>query len=242
MKNIQKSKTDTFLTQLNYNSSMKILIIEDDIQLNTTITNFLNYKGFETTSVEDGEEALKCIDKNFYDLYIIDINIPKISGLEVLKYIRQKDLTTPIIIITASLELENLKIAYKNGCDEYIKKPFYLEELEIKIDKFCSQSDKKECIKISDNIFYDIDCEELRINEEIKRLRKKEKRLLTILLQNINKTVLTETLENYVWENEIKDSYPLRQLVNDLRKYFDAEGKFIFSEVGIGYRFEVKKS
>ena len=221
---------------------MKILIIEDDIQLNTTITNFLRYKGCQTTSVEDGEEALEYIDKNFYDLYIIDINIPKVSGLEVLKYIRQKDLITPVIIITASLELENLKTAYKNGCDEYIKKPFYLEELEIKIDKICVGNYKNEIINISDNISYDTSLEELVINGEIKRLRKKEKRLLTILLQNINKTVPTQTLENYIWENEIKESYPLRQLVNDLRKYFDNGEKFIFSEIGVGYRFEAKKS
>ena len=221
---------------------MKILIIEDDIQLNTTITNFLRYKGCQTTSVEDGEEALEYIDKNFYDLYIIDINIPKVSGLEVLKYIRQKDLITPVIIITASLELENLKTAYKNGCDEYIKKPFYLEELEIKIDKICVGNYKNEIINISDNISYDTSLEELVINGEIKRLRKKEKRLLTILLQNINKTVPTQTLENYIWENEIKESYPLRQLVNDLRKYFDNGEKFIFSEIGVGYRFETKKS
>lgn len=221
---------------------MKILIIEDDIQLNTTITNFLRYKGCQTTSVEDGEEALEYIDKNFYDLYIIDINIPKVSGLEVLKYIRQKDLITPVIIITASLELENLKTAYKNGCDEYIKKPFYLEELEIKIDKICVGNYKNEIINISDNISYDTSLEELVINGEIKRLRKKEKRLLTILLQNINKTVPTQTLENYIWENEIKETYPLRQLVNDLRKYFDNGEKFIFSEIGVGYRFETKKS
>ena len=221
---------------------MKILIIEDDIQLNSTITNFLRYKGCQTTSVEDGEEALEYIDKNIYDLYIVDINIPKVSGLEVLKYIRQKDLITPVIIITASLELENLKTAYKNGCNEYIKKPFYLEELEIKIDKICVGNYKNEIINISDNISYDTSLEELIINGEIKRLRKKEKRLLTILLQNINKTVPTQTLENYIWENEIKETYPLRQLVNDLRKYFDNDEKFIFSEIGVGYRFETKKS
>ncbi|WP_198306209.1 response regulator transcription factor [Arcobacter vandammei] len=242
MKIAKRTKTYTNLTLLKYNNSMKILIIEDDIQLNTTITNFLKYKGFETTSVEDGEDALDLIDKNSYDLYLIDINIPKISGLELLKYIRQKDLATPIIIITASLELENLKSAYKNGCDEYIKKPFYLEELEIKIDKFCKCENKEEIIKIKDNISYDIKNEELIIDEKIKRLRKKEKRLLTILLQNLNKTVLTQTIENYVWENEIKDSYPLRQLVNDLRKYFDSYGRFIFSEIGVGYRFEVQEA
>ena len=220
---------------------MKILIIEDDIQLNTTITNFLKYKGYKTTSVEDGEVAFEYINKNLYDLYIIDINIPKISGLELLKYIRQKDLKTPVVIITASLELENIKTAYKNGCDEYIKKPFYLEELEIKIDKICKVNSDQNVIKISENIFYDMRLEELFIDDKIKRLRKKEKRLLTILLQNLNKTVSTQTLEDYVWENDIKESYHLRQLVNALRKYFGEEERFIFSEAGVGYRLEIKK-
>ena len=220
---------------------MKILIIEDDIQLNTTITNFLKYKGYKTISVEDGEVAFEYINKNLYDLYIIDINIPKISGLELLKYIRQKDLKTPVVIITASLELENIKTAYKNGCDEYIKKPFYLEELEIKIDKICKVNSDQNVIKISENIFYDMRLEELFIDDKIKRLRKKEKRLLTILLKNLNKTVSTQTLEDYVWENDIKESYHLRQLVNALRKYFGEEERFIFSEAGVGYRLEIKK-
>ena len=220
---------------------MKILIIEDDIQLNTTITNFLKYKGYKTISVEDGEVAFEYINKNLYDLYIIDINIPKISGLELLKYIRQKDLKTPVVIITASLELENIKTAYKNGCDEYIKKPFYLEELEIKIDKICKVNSDQNVIKISENIFYDMRLEELFIDDKIKRLRKKEKRLLTILLKNLNKTVSTQTLEDYVWENDIKESYHLRQLVNALRKYFGKEERFIFSEAGVGYRLEIKK-
>ena len=220
---------------------MKILIIEDDIQLNTTITNFLKYKGYKTISVEDGEVAFEYINKNLYDLYIIDINIPKISGLELLKYIRQKDLKTPVVIITASLELENIKTAYKNGCDEYIKKPFYLEELEIKIDKICKVNSDQNVIKISENIFYDMGLEELFIDDKIKRLRKKEKRLLTILLKNLNKTVSTQTLEDYVWENDIKESYHLRQLVNALRKYFGEEERFIFSEAGVGYRLEIKK-
>ena len=61
------------------------------------------------------------------------------------------------------------------------------------------------------------------------------------MLENVNKTVSTQTLENYVWENEIKESYPLRQLVNGLRKYFENGEKFIFSDAGIGYRFETKK-
>lgn len=121
------------------------------------------------------------------------------------------------------------------------KKPFYLEELEIRIDKLLSKKSQKDSlIQISDNITFDMEYEELNIYGEIKRLRKKEKRLLSLLLQNINKTVSIEIIENYVWENEIKESYPIRQLVNDLRKEFDNGEKFIFLDRGVGYRFEIK--
>lgn len=218
---------------------MKILLIEDDIQLNTTITNFLKFKNYDVTSCDDGLVAIELIDDNNFDFYIIDINIPSIDGLEVVKYIRNKDFTTPILMITASLELSNFKTAFENGCNEYIKKPFYLEELEIRMANLTEKINEKEnIINISHNITYDLEFEELRVDKELIRLRKKEKRLLTILIKNMNKIVNTEVIENYVWENEIKDSYPLRQLVNELRKHIENGHKFIFSEVGIGYRFE----
>ena len=220
---------------------MNILLIEDDITLNSTITDYLKFKGNNMVSLEDGDKAIDTIDKTNFDLYIIDLNIPNINGLDIVKYIRQKDTLTPIIMITASMELENFKIAYQNGCDEYIKKPFYLEELEIRIDKLLSKkSEKNSIIQISNTITFDIEYEELIINGQIKKLRKKEKRLLSLFLQNINKTVSIEIIENYVWENEIKESYPIRQLINDLRKEFDNGEKFIFLDRGTGYRFEIK--
>ncbi len=95
----------------------------------------------KVVSLFDGDKAISQIDMIRYDLYIIDINIPNVNGLEIVKYIRQKDLSTPIIMITASLELDNFKIAFKNGCNEYIKKPFYLEELDIRINNLLSKKD-----------------------------------------------------------------------------------------------------
>jgi two-component system, OmpR family, response regulator len=220
---------------------MNILLIEDDLTLNELITDYLKLNGNSVVSLEDGMNAIDTIDKTNFDLYIIDINIPHINGLEIVKYIRQKDLSTPIIMITASMELENFKTAYKNGCDDYIKKPFYLEELKIRIDKLLSKkSNGNSLIKISDTITYDTEYEELSVRGEVKRLRKKERLLLNILLKNINKLVSNEIIENYVWENEIKELYPLRQLVNDLRKHFDNGEKFIFAERGMGYKFEIK--
>lgn len=219
---------------------MKVLIIEDDVLLNSTVTDFLILKNHEVTSTYDGVEAINKIDLNKYDMYIVDINIPNINGLDILKYIRQKDLISPIIIITASMELENLKEAYNNGCNEYIKKPFYLEELEIKINKITNEKINN-VIQISNTIFYDTDYEELFINGQTVKLRKKERRLLYILLKNLNKTVSSEKLESYVWENDIREAYPLRQLVNDLRKKFNNGESYIFTDNGLGYRFEIKK-
>ncbi|MGJ0336102.1 response regulator transcription factor [Aliarcobacter cryaerophilus] len=220
---------------------MNILLIEDDLTLNELITDYLKLNGNSVVSLEDGMNAIDTINKTNFDLYIIDINIPHINGLEIVKYIRQKDISTPIIMITASMELENFKTAYKNGCDDYIKKPFYLEELEIRIDKLLSKkSNGNSLIKISDTITYDTEYEELSVRGEVKRLRKKERLLLNILLKNVNKLVTNEIIENYVWENEIKELYPLRQLVNDLRKHFDNGEKFIFAERGMGYKFEIK--
>jgi len=220
---------------------MNVLLLEDDIQLNTTITKFLTFNDYKVTSLTDGEKALSYIDEKNFGLYLIDINIPNINGLELLKYIRQKDLSTPIIIITASMEFENFKTAFESGCSEYIKKPFYLEELQIRINRILIKNPQNRLIQISHNINYDMEYEELKIDSEVIKLRKKESKLLTILLQNINKTVPIKTIEAYVWENEIKESYPLRQLLNDLRKKFNTGENFIFSHKGLGYRFEIKK-
>jgi DNA-binding response OmpR family regulator len=218
---------------------LQVLLIEDDIQLNTTISNFLQSIGFDVTALFDGEAAIVKIDSNDCDLYIIDINLPYITGLDVVKYIRQKDITSPIIIITASLELQNLQDAYKEGCNEYIKKPFFLEELEIRINNLLTDNTNRQ-MKIASNISYDLQYEELYIDDINVKLRKKEKRLLTVLLQNINHTVSNETLCNYIWENEIREHYPLRQLVTDLRKKFNTVEKFIFADIGTGYRFETR--
>lgn len=214
---------------------MNVLLIEDDIQLNTTIESFLVFKNHMVTSLIDGYEAITTIDKEKFDLYIIDINLPNVNGLDIVKYIRNTDLFSPIIIITASMEIDNLKIAFQSGCNEYIKKPFHLEELEIRINKLLNKS-TNEIISILPNITYSFDYEELKIDNEIIRIRKKEKRLLTILLLNINHVVSTEKIINYVWENEIKETYALRQLLSQLKSDLGEYKYLIQTEKNSGYK------
>jgi DNA-binding response OmpR family regulator len=217
---------------------MDILLVEDNRMLSTSIASFLNIKGFGVTSCFDGEVAISRVDRNDYDLYIIDINIPHINGLDVVKYIRQKDFATPIIIITASVEYQNFEKAYKNGCSEYIKKPFHLKELDVLIHKQL-QLNKKNILNISDDIMYNPDTSDLFIADNTIHLRKQESRLLHILLQNANAPVHYQDIIDYVWENEIKEKYFLRQIINKLRKTLPQNRDFIKTHAGIGYSFEI---
>ena len=214
---------------------MNVLLLEDDKLLNTTFESFLQFKKYQVTPLFDGEKAIEYINTVKYDLYIIDVNLPNINGLEIVKYIRNKDLSTPIIMITGSIEVDNFRTAFKNGCNEYIKKPFHLDELEIRINNLLKQQ-TTQIISITPNITYDLDYEELTIDNQTIQLRKKERRLLSILLQNINHTVNYDVIENYVWENDIRERYPLRQLVSELKKPFYNYPNIIQTNRGKGYK------
>lgn len=204
---------------------MRVLIVEDDTQLNIVITKYFNKIGFDTVSVKDGFDAVEYIDnKNFnnaldFDLYVLDINIPNVNGLELVTHIRNTDLKTPIIVITASLEINNFTAAFDNGCSEYIKKPFHLKELDIRVKRLIDlKVDSNNIIKFGEDFIYDLNENHFVYKNKPIELRYKEKRLCELLIENLNKTVANETIYNYVWENKDKDSYPLRQLVNGIRR------------------------
>ncbi len=215
---------------------MKILLIEDDIELSTSIKTFFQIKGHDVEYFYDGLDALNHLESNnnIYDLYLVDVNIPNINGLELLKFIRKTNIDIPIIIITASLEIQTLQTAFDYGCTEYIKKPFNLKELDIRIDRIFYK--KTTVIKFDDNLLYDKDSMELKYNEESIELRKKEKLFIDILFKNMGYIVSTDNITDYVWEGEIKESYPIRQMVNTIRKKLPLD--IIKTEVGIGYKIE----
>lgn len=217
---------------------MNVLVIEDDTQLNTAISEFFKLKSFEVVSIKDGIEAIDKIDSQNFDLYIIDINIPNINGLDILKHIRKTNLTTPVIIITASLEIQNLTTAFENGCSEYIKKPFHLKELDIRINKLLNLTKSQEIV-INDNLVYDLSKEEFLYEDQPIRLRYKEKRFCAILMKHINTVVPNEMIYDYVWEGEVKESYPLRQLLVDLRKKLPFD--IIQTKIREGYIIECQK-
>ncbi|MCV6607276.1 MAG: response regulator transcription factor [Campylobacterales bacterium] len=217
--------------------SFNVLIIEDDVQLNFVISEYFKMKGYNTHEIYDGLEAIDTIDKfkvNYIDLYVIDINLPSLTGLDVLKYIREKDSRAAIIIITASLEVKNFINAFEYGCSDYIKKPFHIKELEVRVDKLLTNNSSK--IEFTEDFYYSFITKEFYHKDKKIELRNKERRLVEVLLQNINKIVPPEVVFDYVWETEPKESYPIRQLLAALRKKLPYN--IIETKVRQGYKIE----
>lgn len=216
---------------------MKVLLLEDNKRLSNLIIEALEEKNYKIDWFEDGKEALKAI-YNGYDCFILDINVPGVDGLTLLKELRDMNKTTPAIIISANVELETIKDAYIKGCDEYIKKPFYIYELELKLDKLCKKDNS--AIKLPLGFVYDIEKEKLfdEKNEEIK-LAKKEILVFNLFAKNLEKIITFEQIEQYVWEGDLTTNENIRALIKRLRKKLPNDT--IVSQGGMGYVLNVVK-
>ena len=184
----------------------------------------------EVDTFYDGEIAYNNITTSFYDLYILDINIPSINGLEILKSIKSISEKIKVIMISANINIETIKESYNYGCDDYLKKPFDVEELILKIEKF---EDKEKNIILENNVFFNTISKELFINHEKIELTKSEKNLLVLLLENRGKTINCENIEHFVYKSEAKTSNAIRSLVKRLRKKLPKD--MISNSVDEGY-------
>lgn len=211
---------------------MKILVLEDNQRLANLIAEALREKKYHIDVFEDGKAALGAID-NGYDCFILDINVPGLNGLSLLKEIRVMDKTTPAIIISANVELDSIQEAYTKGCDEYLKKPFYMYELEMRIDRLCKP--KANILKLAEGFSYCVERERLSNGdgEEVK-LAKKEILLLNLFAKNLDKNITFERIEQYVWEGELTNTENIRALVKRLRKKLP--DNVIENQGGVGYR------
>lgn len=193
---------------------MNLFLLEDDYLLNKAITQYLRNKGFKVSSFYTGTDALNALSENFA-LMILDINIPDINGIDVLQEIRALHPTKPIIMISATIDIDMISKAYKKGCNDYMKKPFDIRELELKIRALVHSS--AEIIQINDHLEYHLDHQQLFYNGEEILLTPKEKKLLHILLENKGRVLTIEQLEQIIWGiNE--DAVHLRQLIARLRR------------------------
>ena len=206
------------------------MLVEDEYLLNKAINTYLISKDFEVDSFLDGLEAVDCIS-NGYDLFIIDIDIPHITGIEILEQIRKLYIDLPVIIISATIDMSMITKAYSKGCNDYLKKPFDIKELELKIRAFTRSFSN--IIELGNGLLYDKDEHSLKYQNKIIPLTSFEQKFLSLLIQNQGRTVTHEYIESSIWGS---DTSHLRQLVSRLRKKLPFD--IIKNRIGEGYILE----
>ena len=221
----------------------KILLLEDDANLNETVTEFLEEEGYDVVSVYDGDEALEKLYESRYDILLLDINVPGTNGLDILKESRANGNVSPAIFITSMDSIEDLERGFKSGCDDYIRKPFALKELQIRIETLLKRDffhNSKELIQISDEVSYDIKSNELSVNGVEVALGNKESKLLKLFLKQNGEVIAHENIYETLWDyDEEPSDTALRTYIKNLRKIIGKER--IVSIKKQGYKFTTQK-
>ncbi len=220
---------------------MKVLLLEDDFKLSSEVRVFLADKHIECDVVYDGNLFLKQFKQTDYNLFILDINVPGMNGMEVCANIRQVDKVTPIIMLTAFGEIEDKVDAFNRGADDYLVKPFHFDELFIRIQ---SQMRRNHTPQTGDEI---IKVEDLEINISEMKVRRgdvlialspKEYQLLVLLASAGGRTVSKQTISERVWDiNFETGTNTIEVYINFLRKKIDRDfsPKLIHTRPGFGY-------
>ena len=215
---------------------MRILLVEDDYQVGETLHSTLAIENYAVDWVRDGAEVLPMFDMGEYDLIVLDIGLPNVSGDDILKQVRARDNPVPILILTARDSLDSKVISFDQGADDYLTKPFETEELLARIRSLVRRSSGRSnpVLAIRD-IEYDPKGKVVRKSGEVVSLSAKEMAVLEALMTKagrfISKSGLQESL--YAWDDEI-GSNTIEVYISRLRKFLGAD--FIETLRGVGYR------
>jgi DNA-binding response OmpR family regulator len=213
---------------------MKILLMEDDLVLHEILLEHLREEGHDVTGCEDGQEAEDLIFKNSYDLLLLDVNVPIIDGFSLVESIRDNGIKTPAVFVTSLNTTKDLKRGYAVGGDEYIKKPFDMEELDVRLMQM-----QKVYNLHNDIIILPTGDKFDPVSNIVNgtKLRKKESEILHYLLKNANRAVSAEELTDNLWAyDEIPSNATLRTYIKNLRQVIGKET--IVTVHGQGFKIE----
>lgn len=225
-----------------------ILLVEDEENLHDALRLNLELENYQVTSAYDGTEALKAVKDEYFDLVIMDVMLPGIDGVNVTETIRIQNNRVPILMLSAKNTSADRVLGLKKGADDYLTKPFNLEELLLRVDKLIDKNQKlQEKNAIPDLYLFgknriDFNAQEAfnKKNQQF-RLSKKESMLLKLLIENKNEVVTREKILQTVWGYNV---YPTTRTIDNFilnfRKYFEEDSrhpKYFHSVRGVGYKY-----
>lgn len=233
---------------LKENSKANILLVEDEENLHEALKLNLELEGYEITSAYDGTEALKAIKNEYFDLIIMDVMLPGIDGIDVTENVRLHNNDVPILILSAKTTSADKILGLKKGADDYMAKPFNLEELLLRVDKLILKN-KKLLDKETIGDIYEFGTNKIDFKAQVAtnggkeqiQLSKKEVMLLKLLIENKNEVVTREKILQSVWGYNV---YPTTRTIDNFilnfRKYFEQNSRnprYFHSVRGVGYKY-----
>jgi two-component system alkaline phosphatase synthesis response regulator PhoP len=225
-----------------------ILLVEDEENLHEALKLNLELEGYTVTSVYDGAAALKAVDAEYFDLIILDVMLPEMDGISVAETVRISNNEVPILILSAKNSSADRVLGLKKGADDYLTKPFNLEELLLRVHKLIDKNKKLQdkstlgnSYSFGENII-DFKAQEATSKSGQKiQLSKKETMLLKLLIENKNEVVPREKILQAVWGYNV---YPTTRTIDNFilnfRKYFEEDSrnpKYFHSVRGVGYKY-----
>lgn len=219
----------------------RILVVDDDVDISELIALILKREQMEVVVKNDSVDALELLKKEHFDLILLDIMMPNLSGTELCGKIRDL-ISSPIIFISAKNQLIDKMLGYEIGGDDYITKPFDNNELVLKVKSHLrisnriNKQNKKDLIKIGD-ITLNTSSFEVRKNDEKVDISTREFELLRYLMENAGQALSKEQIFSSVWGSEYGDMGTVAVNIKSLRDKIDLEGKYIITIWGYGYKF-----
>ena len=229
-------------------SKASILLVEDEEHLHETIKLNFELEGYEVTSAFDGSQALEAITNEYFDLIVLDIMLPEIDGISITENVRLSNAETPILILSAKNTSADKILGLKKGADDYLTKPFNLEELLLRVDKLIEKNKRLQTkTQISNTYSFEGNTIDFKaqlatnFNNQKIDLSKKEVMLLKLLIENKGEVVNREKILQMVWGYNV---YPTTRTIDNFilnfRKYFELDSKdpkHFQSARGVGYKF-----
>lgn len=219
---------------------MRILVVEDEVSLQKALCKGLRKYGYAVDPAEDGEQALELIEIHPYDMVVLDLNLPKISGMEVLREIRKTNKELRVVILSARAEVEDKISGLDTGANDYLSKPFHFKELEARIRALLRRDFiQKDTVVAHGNVKIDTALKCVTVNDQKVELTKKEYALLEYLFMNKDRIVSTEELIEHIWDSQadlFSNSFKvhMNSLKKRLAKYI-GDKELIKNTRGLGY-------
>ena len=225
---------------------MRVLIVEDEAPLRETLAARMQREGFAVDTASDGEEAIYMGREVPFDIVIVDLGLPKMSGIEVVKKLREFQKRYPILILTARSSWQDKVEGLKSGADDYLVKPFHIEELLARVNALVRRSagwskPVLECGPVA----MDTTAQTVSINNQVVDLTSYEYKVLEYLMLHAGELVSKVDLTEHIYEQDFdRDSNVIEVFIGRLRKKLDADGtlKPIETVRGRGYRFAIPRT